>query len=40
MFKELWFEDGYYICGTFTSNQIREMKNFHGLIIRERSYRQ
>lgn len=39
MFKELLFEDGYYTCGTFTKENIRELKNLHGIIVHEEATR-
>ena len=37
-FKEIWFADGFYICGTFTSEQIRRMQDDHGLIVDMMTY--
>lgn len=39
MFKELWFEDGYYVCGNLSESEVYALKNLHGLIVRENGYR-
>ena len=39
MIKELTFEDGYTALGEFTAENIRNMKNLHGIIISEKVYR-
>ena len=39
MFKELWFEDGFYTCGNLSASNIDALKNMHGLVIREECYR-
>lgn len=39
MYKEFWFEDGYYAFGDFAESEIRRLKNDHGLIVRAEVYR-
>lgn len=40
MYKELWFEDGYYTFGYFDDDEyLRRLKNYHGLVVRQKSYK-
>lgn len=39
MYKEFWFEDGYYAFGDFTESEILRLKNDHGLIVHIEVYR-